>query len=389
MKTLHGHLLRQILATLLMTLLVFTGVLLIGTVLKQLLDLIVSQMASPLLLLQAVALVIPYLWTFALPMAMLTATLLVFGRFSADLELTAARASGIPLISLVWPVIALSLLLCGLSAWVNLELGPACRVAYISILNRLRLDVSAAQLPEGRFIKDFSGFILYVGRNDGGKLENIMVFELGRETNVLRRVDAARGELTINPTNQAVRLQLFETRTFDFREGQIHTLSAGEVTLTPIDPNSQERRAARLKVNWLTFRELRAALAEAEALQRIPPPPGLPPAEMAAWIKAWHQRAAETISPLRVQMHRQLAFSFACFGFTLVGIPLGIRVHRRETNIGFFLALVLVGIYYGLLMAVSSLDRRPEFVPHLLLWLPNFLFQGVGLALLWRANRGG
>ncbi|MFN3409859.1 MAG: LptF/LptG family permease, partial [Limisphaerales bacterium] len=73
MKTLHAHLLRQILATLLMTLLVFTGVLLIGTVLKQLLDLIVSQMASPLLLLQAVALVIPYLWTFALPMAMLTA----------------------------------------------------------------------------------------------------------------------------------------------------------------------------------------------------------------------------------------------------------------------------------------------------------------------------
>jgi len=362
-----------------MTVAVFTVVLLMANVLKEILPLVVKGEVSLGLVAQASGLLIPFVWVLALPMGMLTATLLIFGRFSADQELTAARASGISLLTLSRPILVLSLLLCGLSAWVNMDIGPRCREAYNGLRSRLAAELSKVTLPEG-FTKDFPGYVFYVGRNRRGNLEDVMVFELQNETNILSHSHGQRGRVEIDAAKGLLTLTLYDATRLDAKGV---TSSAGEIVFPNDFRSLQKERPRSRKVDDMTFVQLRTRLKEMEAMKSPKSKVQSPRS-----TKDWERGQRAEITRVRFLIHRQVAFSFACFGFTLVGIPLGIRVHRRETSIGFGIALALVALYYSFLMLGQSVDTRPEFVPWAIVWAPNFLFQGIGAVLLWRANRG-
>jgi lipopolysaccharide export system permease protein len=386
MKTLHLYLTRQVLATLLMTVMVFSFVLLLGNALREILALMMSGQASFPLIGKAFLLLIPFVLVFALPMGMLTATLLVFGRFSADQELTAARAGGISLLGLVAPILLVSVLLSAFTAWVNLDLAPKARAAYKSLVLRAGVQQAAALLVEDRFIDDFRGYVLYVGRKQQGtNLHNVLIYELGDDGRMQKRLHAAHAQLISEPDSLEIALRLFDVSIYDFAEFRTHHF--GEWTFTP-RIRSDAGTKPRVRYSEMSFAQLRERLVELERLaaERAPSlrEDQVPSAEMRRQMDSIR---AELTMPVRIQMHRQIAFSFASIAFTMIGIPLGIRAHRRETSAGVAIALMLVVTYYGFIVLGQSLQDQTHLFPHLILWLPNFFFQAVGALLLWKVNR--
>jgi lipopolysaccharide export system permease protein len=386
LKTLHKYLVGQVLATLLLTVSVFAFVVLLLNVLKDVLPLLFSGHVKLWLVLKAIGLLIPFACVYALPMGFITATLLVFGRFSADQELTAARAGGVSLLSLIWPVLVLSLLCCGLSAWFNMDIGPRARVDFLNLKNDLMANLANSEIPEGRFIHDFPGYIFYTEKNDDGNLENVLIYHLQDKTNVDMTIHAARGHLSTQRARDQLVIDLFDYTLLKPRE-EGNQLGGGPSTTVNFSLNSVTNRVTKPSINNMTFTQLQQELHGLENLN-LPAIGTNSTAQLKAELSLMRQQKKDSIEPVLVAMHFQFAFAFACFSFALVGIPLGIRVHRRETNIGILMALILVAVYYAFILLGKSLSAHPEFYPHLILWLPNFIFQAVGAVLLWRANRG-
>jgi lipopolysaccharide export LptBFGC system permease protein LptF len=383
MKTLHWYLTRQVLASLGLTVAVFTFVLLLGNLLREILDLIINRSLPLSAALQALGYLVPFVLVFSLPMGLLTATLLVFGRFSADQELTAVRAGGISLVALITPILLLSVVLCGVSAWFNLQLGPQCRMAYKELLFRLGVQRPTALLAENQFIRSFPGYILYVGKADGPRLKNLVVYQMDTNTPA-SDTDADAPALPASPALAQI--------------PRVATILKADTATLVVDTNAQEIRLEMPEVEAVNVTSWQPAYLGATVLPlpfkltqpRLGPPP-LSDMTLAQLMNALYEyrRLGLDVTPDKVQMHRQAAFSFACLGYTLIGIPLAVRAHRRETSVGFGLALVLVTLYFSFPVLAQAWETRPERHPEWLLWVPNFLFLGVGAVLLWRVNRRG
>lgn len=384
MKTLHGYLARQVLATLAMTVAVFTGLFLIVNVLKEILPLLLNPQVPFLNVLQAVTMLLPFGLVFALPMGLLTATLLVFGRLSADQELTAVRAGGVSLLTLVTPVLWISVLAAGVSAVATLELAPRCRTAFKRMSYELGLARPTALLVEQRYITEFSGWTIYIGRRrNDTEFENVLLYE-SRQEQLARRIHARRARVTSDPVTRQVIFQLFDAEVFT---KSIVNVIAEPGSTTPVASSAPSGSGDWSMVFFDEAPPVRLDLTGAQPLGDKPKLSEMTARELLAERDDNRRRGIDP-TPVLVNLHRQVSFSFACVSFTLIGIPLGLRGHRRETGYGIAAALLLTAVYYSFIILGQSLETRAHLFPHLIVWIPNFLFQGLGAWLLWRANKG-
>jgi lipopolysaccharide export system permease protein len=237
----------------------------------------------------------------------------------------------------------------------------------------LPLAVSTSQplafLEPGTYIKDFPGYVLYVGRSRGPAVEEVVVHVLDEKGNMTSTLRARRAEVTVKKDDRKLLLELQDVR------GDLHD---------PADPtNIQKIRSGATASRYPLVLDLKPMYDKALASRKLT---DLVLTELWMEIRSLRQKGIHPSAAL-LEMHQRIAGAVACVAFVLIGIPLGITTSRRETTVGLALSLGLVTLYYFMTVLAGALRDRPHLYPELILWTPNLAFQGLGLWLLWRLNR--
>jgi lipopolysaccharide export system permease protein len=380
MNLLHRHIFANVLLTCAAAVGMFAFVLMIGNAIKDLLGYVLAGQLAPETFVRLVALSIPVLVSYALPMGMLTGILLVLGRMSSEREITALRASGLSVAWLSAPIIFLALAGVTLAAVINFEFMPKAKVAYeAGLADAVRQNPLSFIVPK-TFIRDFPDRIIYVGEKNGEKLKDIWIWELDKQKRVVRSGRAVSGQIAFDEVNNNLVLTLnsLQAEVHDAKDpedtAKVHSGGASDQATFDLPLSKLTgRQIVNVKTRWLTFEQL---LAEWRRLGR--PDPAVPTAE-------------RELKRMRVQItiHEKFSMAFSVLSFALIAVPLGIKVSRKETSANLGIGLALAMGYYFCTIVVGWLDSHPALRPDLLMWLPNIGFQGLGLWMFYKIDRSG
>ncbi len=297
-----------------------------------------------------------------LPMSLLFAVILTYGRLSQDSEIVALKAIGYSQAALTLPALALSVIVAFLSAQTSFTLAPWGNRQFEVLITRLSQTRAGATLKEGTFSEGFFDLVVYANKvnSETGDLEKVFIYD-ARSGELPLTMISKSGQILQDPKQpgHSVVLQLKDGDIH--RKGETHTkikFGTFEVKLT--DPIKEELRAKT--------------------------PPSLSLNEIADQLK-FNQLTEDDRRVLKIEWHKRWAISIACIIFGLLGVGLGTQANRRTQKTGGMVLSLGVIVGYWLLYVTFEGMARANQVPVILaLWGPNSIFAAFAfyrLKLIW------
>ena len=364
MRLLDSYILRELAGPFLFGVAAFTSLMFAGKELFRITELIAEFHASIPTAVRLMLLQMPGLIVMTLPMAMLLAALLGFGRLSGDSEVIALFAGGISLYRVAIPVIVMSVMVTALSFTLSEVVAPRTNSDHERIYQELTKKPTSSAKPF--FVIDsedgVTNSIFYV---QGG-------FDLATET--LRNIDMIRYSdnkpAVFIHADKAVRKAENE---WAFMDGYTQNLgaTANTATLTFQESETREIKISKSpdqlalyqkKHDQLSFKQLRDFIAML-------------------------QEEGADVNELRVRLYQKIALPLTSLVFALIGAPLGLRPHRSGSAVGLGLAIVIIFAYWILMHYMTILGNNGAVSPAAASFTPTLVGLVAGVALITRAAK--
>lgn len=404
------------------------------------LDLVVNRGVPPQVVGQLFVLSLGYIVALSAPCAVLVAVLMTFGRLSQDNEITALRAAGINLGSiLVGPIAAAVVLAIGLTLFNNHVL-PGANHAFANLLIDIGRMRPTVKLQEGVFITDFPGYNLLVKSVNGrtNEMRGVTILQADPDGSITT-ILADRGTLSYTPDGRTAVLRLKDGQIHEipaegegpskyhymvFKTHVIHVAGAGGVlertvrdTRTDREMSARSLIGERDKLVQQYAKALELQNDRLEQMGLLDPEtgrvtastrsPGFPAKVGAKTSELWQrfvgswdpatsvlddapqqselelfrlerESLRKRIAGLSVEIHKKFSLPAACVVFVLIGAPLGMRVRRAGPGVA-FISIAFFLFYYLCLVGGEELANRLLLPPWLSMWIANLVLGAWGV----------
>lgn len=376
MRILQRYILVDLIKVLLLVITIMTVMLVFVGVFRE----VTERGLGPLQVLQILPYVVPSLLPFTIPATLLLAVCVVYGRLAADYEITAAKAAGINVLSLLAPAFFLGGTLTVCSLLLNDQVIPWSmaniqRVVTLA-MEDIFFDVLSAQHMVEYPDKGWAITVSGVDKEERRLYRPNLRYTVGDEQYVAQVREAV---LRIDLEKERVILSPIDARFAG--PGRISVrLKEGDIEL-PLPMSGQKVKPRHLSI--ATIREKLDAFSddcqEAEDAQAIRTAFALATGEFDSLAEQpmidQSSRIVSSTNKSRkhnTELHNRFALSCSCFFFALVGGPFSILQARRQFLTTFFLCfLPILLVYYPVVLLMMSLAKSGSVNPAWAMWTGN------------------
>jgi LPS export ABC transporter permease LptG/LPS export ABC transporter permease LptF len=369
MSIIDRYVVRQVLMPFLLGLLVFTFIFIIPPLLEYTEELVAKGVSGSLIA-GLITLLVPQALAITIPMSLLLALLIAFGRLSADREFVAMQACGISLRRLLWPVTLISASAWVFTSYVLIDLVPGSNQRFLDIVFDVTSQRAEGDVKPRTFFTNFPNLVLYVQElSSSGRGWNGVFLVDQRPDQHASVYLAEHGRVVIDRQRQRIDLELINATQYrmDDQDKDENLFSRTPRAAFSVDSASMFARVTAKNIRQMSITELRSAIVRRQ--QETDPATNQP--------FSTHNEEME--------IHKRFSIPVACLVFGLIGMALG-ATNRRDGAFGsFVLGIAVVFAYYVPLMIGPSLVKGHYLPPWLGSWLPNFVLGALGILMfVWR-----
>lgn len=216
MRLLTRYILKQILLPFVFSLLIIVFILFTNFLLRAI-DKFLGKGLDLLTILEYLFLNLAWITALAIPMAVLIAALMSFGRLSEDNEIIAMRSAGISFLTIIRPAVFFGLTVALLSIYFNNFILPDMNFRARMLSGDIYRKRPAMNIEPGYFIDDLPDYSMIIRDKEGNRLKDVRIFSkanLESQTSIYSQ----SGELST--IDDAIILTL--------HDGEIHELDVGD-----------------------------------------------------------------------------------------------------------------------------------------------------------------